>query len=483
MNRFYIFFSSIFLFATLEGKQPNFILFITDDISWDDLGCYGSKVAKTPHLDQMANEGMLFHGAYLSISSCSPSRCSIISGRYPHNTGAAELHTELPADQPVFPEALQAAGYYTAISGKHHMGKAVNRGFDKVSGGKGPSKSGDWVPMLQERPRDKPFFFWFASSDAHRGWALNDKAPLYKPEDIEVPPYLYDGPVTRKDLAEYMHEVSRTDYYMGRLRAELKRQGVEKDTYIIYMTDNGRPFPRCKSRLYDSGIRTPYLIARPGTIVASETHSLISSIDISATILELAGAKKDKRIQGVSFAPILENSKVTVRDYVFAEHNWHVYQAHERMVRFGNFLYIRNNFPNQPNLSYESDDHYPAGLELWQAHAAGKTNPKQHQLFANPCPPEELFQVNGDPHQLSNLADNPKHAKTLKQARALLTKWTKQTGDSIPANPTPNRHDPPRIENEKILPPGKAKTRNPHAEMPGVSNNATKINHPGPVRE
>ena len=280
MNRFYIFFSSIFLFATLEGKQPNFILFITDDISWDDLGCYGSKVAKTPHLDQMANEGMLFHGAYLSISSCSPSRCSIISGRYPHNTGAAELHTELPADQPVFPEALQVAGYYTAISGKHHMGKAVNRGFDKVSGGKGPSKSADWVPMLQERPKDKPFFFWFASSDAHRGWALNDKAPLYKPEDIEVPPYLYDGPVTRKDLAEYMHEVSRTDYYMGQLRAELKRQGIEKDTYIIYMTDNGRPFPRCKTRLYDSGIRTPFLIARPGTIAPAETRSLISSIDI-----------------------------------------------------------------------------------------------------------------------------------------------------------------------------------------------------------
>ena len=483
MNRFYIFFSSVFLFATLEGKQPNFILFITDDISWDDLGCYGSKVAKTPHLDQMAKEGMLFHGAYLSISSCSPSRCSIISGRYPHNTGAAELHTELPADQPVFPEALQAAGYYTAISGKHHMGKAVNRGFDKVSGGKGPSKSADWVPMLQERPKDKPFFFWFASSDAHRGWALNDKAPLYKPEDIEVPPYLYDGPVTRTDLAQYMHEVSRTDYYIGQLRAELKRQGIEKDTYIIYMTDNGRPFPRSKTRLYDSGIRTPFLIARPGTIAPAETRSLISSIDISATILELAGAKKDKRIQGVSFAPILENPKVTVRDYVFAEHNWHVYHAHERMVRFGNFLYIRNNFPNQPNLSYESDDHYPAGLELWQAHAAGKTNPKQYQLFANPCPPEELFQVNEDPHQLRNLADDPKHGKTLKQARALLTKWVKQTGDSIPANPTPNRHDPPRIEDGKILPPGKAKIRNPHAEMPGFSNNATKINHPGPVKE
>ena len=461
------------------ADKPNFILFITDDISWDDLGCYGSKVAQTPHLDQMAKEGMRFNNAYLSISSCSPSRCSLISGRYPHNTGAAELHTTLPADQPVFPEALQAAGYYTVLSGKHHMGKAVDRGFNKVSGGKGPGKEEDWVPILKDRPKDKPFFFWFASSDAHRSWKINEDAPIYKPEDIEVPPYLYDGPVTRKDLADYMHEVSRTDYYTGQLRKELKKQGIEKDTYIIYMADNGRPFPRCKTRLYDSGIRTPFLIARPGTIKPAVTDSLISSIDISATILELAGAKKDKRVQGVSFASVLEDPKTKIRDYVFAEHNWHVYQAHERMVRFGNFLYIRNNFPKQPNLCYESDDHYPAGLELWKAHAVGKTNPNQHQIFANPCPPEELFQVNEDPHQLSNLADDPKHAKALKQARALLTEWAKQTGDSIPANPTPNRHDPPRIEDGKILPPGKVKKRNPHAEMPGASNNATKINHPG----
>ena len=93
---------------------------------------------------------------------------------------------------------------------------------------------------------------------------------------------------------------------------------------------------------------------------------------------------------------------------VFAEHNWHVYRNHERMVRFGDYLYIKNNFPNQPNLCYESDDHYPAGEELWKAHAAGKTQPDQQQVFANPCPPEELFQVKEDPHQLSNLVSKIK---------------------------------------------------------------------------
>ena len=107
MKTLFTFFAFIAL-SIQAADKPNFILFITDDISWDDLGCYGSKVAQTPHLDQMAKEGMRFNNAYLSISSCSPSRCSIISGRYPHNTGAAELHTTLPADQPVFPELCRS---------------------------------------------------------------------------------------------------------------------------------------------------------------------------------------------------------------------------------------------------------------------------------------------------------------------------------------------------------------------------------------
>jgi len=452
---------------------PNFILFITDDISWDDLGCYGSKVAKTPHLDQMAKQGMRFNNAYLSISSCSPSRCSLISGRYPHNTGAAELHTTLPADQPVFPEALQAAGYYTVLSGKHHMGKAVNRGFNKVSGGKGPGKEEDWVPILKDRPKDKPFFFWFASSDAHRGWKINKDAPTYKPEEVEVPPYLYDGPVTRKDLAAYLHEVSRTDYYMGQLRKELKKQGIEKDTYIIYMADNGRPFPRCKTRLYDSGIRTPFLIARPGTIKPAVTDSLISSIDISATILELAGAKKDERIQGVSFAAILQNPKATVRDYVFAEHNWHVFQAHERMVRWRDWVLIRNGYPERQNLCMEGDPSHPAGAELWKMEAAGKLNKDQRDIFLKPRPTLELYDLRTDPHQLRNLIANKKHAPMLSDLIRVLDLWAEDTGDTVPKNPTNDRQDAH----------GKRAKNHKRGTMPGEERGATKINHPGPVKE
>ena len=198
-----------------------------------------------------------------------------------------------------------------------------------------------------------------------------------------MPPYLVDTKKTREDLASYYHEVSRFDHYVGMVVDELKRQGIFDNTLIVVAADNGRPFPRCKTRLYDSGIKTPWVVSYPKLIKKSSvSQSLLSSIDLSATCLELAGIKKPECIQGKSFLPILKNPKATVRNMVFAEQNWHVYKNHSRLVRIGNFAYIKNSYPNRINLCYESDHYYPAGKELWQAHAAGKTTPQQQQTFA-----------------------------------------------------------------------------------------------------
>jgi arylsulfatase len=470
--------------SSSAAEKPNIVFFIADDVSQEDFGCYGHPTIKTPNTDALAANGMRFDNAYLTTSSCSPSRCSIITGRYPHNTGAPELHVKLPDAQVRFPELLREAGYYTVLSGKNHMFGNKDRAFDKITGGGGPGKEEDWVGHVQNRPKDQPFFFWFASSDAHRDWQKNDDAPLYGNDEVVVPPYLVDTEVTREDLAEYYHEVSRFDHHIGLVTAELKKQGVLENTMIVIAADNGRPFPRCKSRLYDSGIKTPWVVHFPQVIqTPSVTKSLVSVIDLSATCLELAGVGRPECVQGRSFVPILEDPKAKVRDLVFSEHNWHVYKNHERMVRFGDFLYIRNNFPDQPNLCYESDTKFPAGEELWKAHAAGTTTPPQQQVFANPCPEEELFQVSDDPHQVTNLAEKPEYAEILSQARRSLVDWTEQTGDTIPENPTPNRHAPPRIEGGKIIPAGQgSKGRAPKSELPGTAKNATQINHPGPVR-
>lgn len=454
--------------GSAAAERANFIFFITDDISAEDLAPYGHPVVKTPNLDRMAREGRVFDNAYLTTSSCSPSRCSIITGRYPHNHGAPELHLPLPRDQHTFIQDFQAAGYYTLISGKNHIGEANEIGFERSSNGGKPGGSEDWVKLLRDRPAGRPFFAWFGSNDAHRAWQRNDRAASYKAEDVVVPPYLIDGPETRADLAEYYHEVSRSDTALGDLFAELERQGIAGSTYVVYCSDNGRPFPRCKTRLYDSGIKTPLLVWRPGTIQPGRTNALVSAVDFATTFLDLAGVKAGPTFQGVSFAPVLRDPRATVRDYAFAEHNWHVYGAHERMVRHGDWLFIRNARPDQQNLSVESDDTFPAGKELWAAHAAGKTNPNQRDVFLNPRPREELYDVRRDPHQLKNLAADPGSNETLRQLGGVLDRWVRETGDTNPAKPTPDR--------------AKGRT-NTVGELPGAASNAARINQPGPVRK
>ena len=181
-------------------------------------------------------------------------------------------------------------------------------------------------------------------------------------------------------------------------------------------------------------------------------------------MLELAGLDKDPRIQGRSFTPILKDPGATVRDVLFAEHNWHVTQAHERMVRLGDYLYIKNNFPNHPHKGEGRD------RELLLAYEAGKLTDAQLNVFRNPCPEEELFQVSKDPHQIKDLAQNAEYRDALEEMRNLLDLWTKQTGDTVPENPTPDTPQGTRIKDA------------PHREMPGAAAGAEKINHPGPVK-
>ncbi|MFC1757228.1 sulfatase [Planctomycetota bacterium] len=457
-----------------QASQPNFVLFLTDDISQDDLGCYGNPDVKTPHLDQWAADGLRFTNAYLTCSSCSPSRCSLITGRFPHNTGAAELHTQLPPNHVLFPKLLKDAGYYTVLSGKHHMGPHANGAFDKVSPGRGPGKEGDWIEILQNRPRDKPFFCWFASGDAHRDWQSSDDAPTYDADSIKVPPFLVNGPLTRQDLASYYHEVSRTDTFAGRIRDELKSQGIERETYFIYMSDNGRPFPRCKTRVYDSGVKSPLIIARPGTIKPNVTESLVSvNVDLPATILQLAKVDQSNRMQGVSFASILKNPTAKVRDFVFSEHNWHVNQAYERMVRFGDFMYIRNGFPQLQSMCVESAPKFPAGRELWARETEGKLNDAQRDIFQIPRAEEELFVLSTDPHQLKNVVGAPEHANELAKLRSVMDRWIKETRDCISSDPTPDRQSPEGVRNRNWH----------HRIQPGIEAGSLEANGKGPLRE
>jgi len=456
----------IFLAQTVPAasEPPNIILIIADDVGREDIGAYGNKGVRTPNLDRMAQDGMTFTDAFDTCSSCSPSRCSIITSRYPHNTGAERLHMPLPADQVTFVEKLKAAGYWTAQAGKWHMGDAIKDRFDDVREDKlaktGIQKDGSgcelWQLMLEERPKDKPFFLWLASHDAHRPYAENTLAVPHKPEDVWVPPYLPDVPETRKDLAMYYDEIGRLDSYIGKLMEDLKSRGLLDNTVIFFVSDNGRPFPRCKTTVYDSGVRTPLLAQWPGHIApGSVCKSLVSTIDLGPTILQLAGLSPTQpTFQGQSIVPLLEDPKKTVRDKLFAEHNWHDFAACERSVRTKQFHYIRNYWPDLPGNPPADAMRGLTWQEMLKLRDAGKLTPEQMTCFLAPRPEEELYDIEVDPQQLHNLAGNPEYAAVLKGLRQQLEAWRNETQDSVPSPRPPDGFD---RETGKSLKKGKKK--------------------------
>lgn len=422
-----------------EKTTPNFIVFIADDAAWNDSGAYGNRVIKTPNINQLAEEGLVFENAFLTTSSCSPSRCSILTGRFPHSTGAPELHMPLPAEQVLFAGELQKAGYYTVVAGKYHIG-APRSEFDSIYGG-GPSGCENWVRAMENRPKDKPFFMWLAAMDPHRDYQLNSIPEPHNPADVIVPPFLPDADSTRKDLALYYDEISRLDSYMGKVMQILKDQGVDNNTLVIYMTDNGRPFPRCKTRLYDSGIKTPFIVRWPEKLQKGRTNALVSSIDIAPTFCELAGVEVSETFQGISFAPILKNYSATTREYIVGEHNWHDYQAHERAIRNQRYLYIRNSFP-ELNASPPADAVRSLTYqEMILLEKSGKLDKNQLDCFTAPRSAEELYDVVNDPYQFVNLADNLDYSNDLKKMRDLLDNWIVEYEDKVPVDPTPDKFD------------------------------------------
>ncbi len=478
-STFLILCTFIFNSRTLAQAPPNLIVFIADDVSWNDFSCYGNPDVQTPNIDRLASNGIRFNNVYLTASSCSPSRNSIMTGRYPHNTGAAELHSTPPDDMVSFAEVLHKSGYYCAQGGKWHMGDYALRGFDKVyvngtDVGHGGEKS--WTRSIGERPMNKPFFMWFAAYDAHRTWddpLYTDGA--YPDGEMDIPPYMADGNQTKADLMNYYHEIERFDHYIGEVVTLLEEQDAIDNTVIIVMADNGRPFPRSKTRVYDSGMKTPFIVSWPAGITKESilSNSLISSIDIAPTLLDLANIRTPDSFQGKSFKNLLQHPNEEFRTYLFAEHNWHDYESHERMVRTMDYMYIVNSRAMLPNQGPADVVRGPAFLELMEIRDHGKLTAAQSDIFINNRPYEELFNCRKDPMQLVNLASVPEYNDIMENMRMVLKRWIEETGDNVPEKLTADWFDRDsglRLEEMNGI----------RGEMPGSKTNATRNNNKGP---
>ncbi|MCA9052781.1 MAG: sulfatase [Planctomycetaceae bacterium] len=427
-----------------DATRPNFVIFVADDMAWDDCGAYGHPHIRTPQIDRLAQEGMRFDRAYLTCSSCSPSRCSMLTGRYPHSTGAGELHLPLPAEQVLFAAALKDAGYFTTSAGKWHLGPTAKVQLDLVQEGGGPGGEEHWVPTLQNRPRNRPFFCWFAAMDPHRDYKPGAVDPPHTADDVVVPPIFPDTPEVRRDLALYYDEIARFDEAIGAVRAELESQGVLDNTMLLVISDNGRPFPRCKTTVYEDGVRTPFVVRYPAlTEPGTVSLQLVSTIDIAPTVLELAGLNALPSLQGRSFVPQLTDPEQGTRDFAFSEHNWHDYRAFERGVTDGHYRLVRDWLPQLPTTPPADAVRSPTYEVMQRQHAAGTLNAAQELVFDAPRSKLELYDIDADPNCLHDLADDPQHADARRRLKQVLDEWQAETDDKFPgeARLTPDGFD------------------------------------------
>lgn len=452
--------------AAVPSSRPNIVLILADDLGSEDVGVFGHPTVRTPQLDRLAREGMRFDRAFVTASSCSPSRSSLLTGRYPHNTDAEELHWPLPARQATFLEPLRAAGYWAGAAGKWHLGEEAKTRFDQVreadpagftlavgakageakmltaKGGDAQSGCTDWVPLLRERPRERPFFLWLAALDPHRDYEETISARPTPLDDVVVPRHLPDTPAVRRELAQYYDEIERLDRFVGDVLAELDAQGVANNTLVVFLSDNGRPFPRDKTTLFESGIKTPLIVRWPGRVAPGSTCAqLVSTIDLAPGFVAAAGLQPATTMQGVSFLPLLADGRTPIRREIFAEQNWHDYAQRSRAVRTEHFKLIANDYADSALTPGADAVRSVVFREMLRLRTAGELPSHQQQCFTLPRPTLELYDLRADPGELHNIAAQPAYAGVRADLKARLDRWKVDTQDVAPARRSPDEFD------------------------------------------
>ena len=441
---------SFLLLPAVGLAQPaakNVVIIIADDLG-RDLGCYGNKVINTPHLDGLAKRGVRFANGYATVASCSPSRASIFTGLYTHQSGQYGLQHGPHAQQThawvqSLPNLLRLAGYYTGIIGKFHVGPDSVYNFEAVvskatGGNRDPKAMAQRAREFVGQAGKRPFFLVVGFADPHRAkqgfgnepFSKNSEEVRYDPKDVLVPPHLPDQPEVRKDLAEYYQSVSRLDRGVGEVLEALREDGQLDSTLIIFVSDNGIPFPGAKTTLYEAGLHLPFLIAGPGVPAGRTNNALVSWVDIAPTVLDHAGAKGPKyQLPGRSLLPILADDNPKGFDTVYASH-----QFHEVTMYYPMRSVITPRYKLIVNLAPERE--FPFASDLWGSPSWQGIRSRKDAMMGKLSvkaylhrPKEELFDLTKDPHELTNLAAEPAHAEALTNLRQRLRAWQRDTSD------------------------------------------------------
>ena len=446
----------------VSKKRPNILFCLADDWSWPHAGIAGDKVVKTPTFDRVAWQGVLFENAFVSSPSCTPSRGAILTGQWHWRLEeGGNLWSTLQAKFAVYPDLLEEAGYQVGYTRK---GWAPGR---DAPGGRKRNPAGprykDFQEFMKVRSEGKPFCFWFGSSDPHRGykWQSGIKSGM-KLEDVEVPACFPDSEEVRTDICDYYWEVQRFDTEVGELLKLLEDNGEFDNTLVVISGDNGMPFPRCKSNLYDMGTNVPLAVCWPAAVKGGRViEDFISLADLAPTFLDAAGLKATADMTARSFLEVLRSGKSGrvdhKRDHVLTGKERHVVCQETgtggypmRAIRTHDFLYIRNFKPErwpagapkgyaQPidinvarplgtHFGYADVDAAPTKSYMLKYRDDSKVK-RLFELAFSKRPAEELYDLAKDPDQLNNVAGERGYAKVKKKLSDALMAELKETKD------------------------------------------------------
>jgi arylsulfatase A-like enzyme len=421
------------------AKRPNVLWLIAEDMG-PHLSSYGTKEVWTPNLDRLAGQGVRFTRAFTTAPVCSPSRSALMTGMYQTTIGAHNHRAhrddgyKLPAGVRLLSHRMHDAGYFTA--------NVVD--FPAPIDFKGTGKT-DWnfaydgaafdSKRWDDLKAHQPFFAQVNFQETHRKYHAPKRAD---PAKVDIPPYYPDHPVTRRDWAEYLDSATELDRKVGELLAQLDRDGLADDTIVFFFGDNGQSHVRGKQFPYDSGLLVPLIIRwakgfatprgfRPGTV----DDRLVAAIDFAPTIMDVAGIAKPPKMEGqILFGPHVAPAR---KEVFGARDRCDETVFRFRTVRDVRYRYIRNFTPERPFL--QANDYKERSYPVWnlikQLAAEGKLNQVQAVLAAPHMPPEELYDVADDPHEIRNLVDSkdPQHQAALRRLRKSLETWIEKTHD------------------------------------------------------
>lgn len=384
---------------------------------------------RTPRIQRLAEQGVLFRQAFCAASTCSASRACLLTGQYAHSNGMlglAHRGWSLNDYSHHIVHALREVGYYSVLLGEQHISKQPEQiGYDEVIKF-GTTGAADVAPVtidLLGRPLRQPFFLSVGFFETHRQFF---KPTASEENYVRPPAHLPDTPEIRADMAAFQASARSLDNGVGAVMDGLDELGLAENTLVICTTDHGIPFPRAKATLYDPGIAVLLIMRGPGGFRGGTVlDSLVSHLDLFPTICDLLGIERPSYLQGETLLPLIRGETDRIRDALFVEGTYHAAYEPQRGVRTDRWKYIRR-FDDRHSPVLPNIDDSPS-KDLWIRRGHGDRTLAE----------EELYDLFFDPNEAHNVIAEPANGDVADALRRRLREWMHDTSDPLLQGPVP----------------------------------------------